>query len=156
MAKIRIADHADIPAMIALGRRLHAESERYAAVPFDVDKLTDTITMMLASPWHVILLAEVDDVLVGMFGGGVAPYFFSHSLFGADVSLFVAPEHRGSTIAVRLIKEWERLLSGDTRVKESILGISTGIDADRTKQLYERLGYRCVGYVMVKDNVSNS
>ena len=152
MAKIRPAGHSDIPALIALGRQMHAESPRFARVKFDADKLCTQLVTMIESVWCMILVAEEEGQIVGTIGGGVTPYYFSNELHGYEHWVYVALSHRGSSVGARLVKEWDNLLVSEG-IKESVLGISTEVDSERTKQFYERLGYRLAGYIMVKSNV---
>lgn len=152
--KIRPATDADIAQLVELGRLAHAESPRYCGVKFSKKRAREFATMLVFFEWALVLVAEADGHVVGALMGVVAPHCFSSQLYASDIFFYVEPAHRGSTVGARLLREWERLLVADGRVKESALGISSEIgDIERTRKLYEKLGYRTAGYMMVKQHV---
>lgn len=145
---IRPAAEADIPAITELARRMHAESPRYAHLPFDSARLGATARQILAT--GLVLLAELDAYPVGLMAGAVAPHFFSQALYGVELAVYVAPEHRGSRVALRMISRFEAWAKA-RGAGEMCLGISTGLDVPRTQALYERLGYRPSGVSLIKE-----
>lgn len=148
---IRKATVADVEALVALGKMGHEESPRYAHMSFDVERAVDFTEHVLENPWTLVLVAENDEhEVVGMLAGVVAPYFFAKALYASDVVFYVHPDYRGKTLGVQLLKEWDRVMSEDGRIVESTLGISSEISSDRTRALYEKLGYRAAGHLMVK------
>ena len=149
--KVRMADELDVPALVALGRAMHAESPRFSGVEFSESKVIDTTRELLRNPWSLVLVAERDGAVIGMIAGMVTEYFFGFERYAFDLVFFVSQEHRGSSAAVRLLSEWDRVLAEDGHVREAVLGISTGVNAERTQRLYERLGYRESGSILVKD-----
>lgn len=148
--EIRTATPDDVEQLVMLGRWAHAESPRYRGIEFDVERAKDFAHAMLRNPWAAFIVADDAGVLVGAFGGIVVPHFFSDERYASDVFMYVVPERRGSYVAVRLLRRWEAILRNDGRVRESLLGISSEVASDRTRNLYKRLGYRDAGYLMVK------
>lgn len=153
MVKIRQAAHADIPAIIEMGRALHAESPRFRGDSFSDVKIANRLRQLLGTAVTRgeggALIAEDGDRLVGLMAGYVAEEFFGYDRIATDYSLYVVPEYRGGTVGVRLIKAFEEWAwkAGATAIQP---GISTEIDADRTRGIYERLGYGMFGYLMIK------
>lgn len=143
---VRHATAEDIPALIALGRAMHAESPRFSRLPYSPERTANTINFLIAH--GVVLIAERGGQAVGMMGGMVAPQPFLDSLHGVELAVYVSPEHRGRT-GMRLIKSFEAW-AFDRGADEISLGISTEVDAERTAQLYERLGYRRSGITTIK------
>jgi GNAT superfamily N-acetyltransferase len=86
-----------------------------------------------------------DGELVAIFLGFVAPQFFGDGLGAKDLAMYVKPEHRGGMHFVRLVRAFERWakLRG---ARVCTLGQSTGVAMDRTRKLFERLGYITTGY----------
>lgn len=150
MVRIRSATILDTPALVELGRLMHAESPRFRRFDFDGEKIAQLAVMLIQSPDGILLVAEVDGELVGMYAGFVSEHFFGHDRFATDYVAFVAPAHRGGTVFIRLLAEFERQAAA-RGAKEVFPGVSTEVRADRTATLYERRGYRLSGYIAVKD-----
>lgn len=152
MAKIRFATEHDVPVIVELGRRMHAESPRFSFFEFSEEKAVETTCLALSD--GLLLVAEQDGGVVGMIAGLPGEHFFSRARYICDLVCYVLPDYRGTSIGSRLVREWDKVISeADLDLAESILGISTEVQPERTKELYERLGYRLSGYIMVKDNV---
>ena len=66
-----------------------------------------------------------------------------------DLCLFVTKPKRGGTAAYRLIKAFEAWAIAHGAVVLRF-GISTGVEADKTLKLYEKLGYKLEGYQVNK------
>ncbi len=147
---IRDAKLEDVPALVQLGKLAHNESPRYAHIKFDANAAADTTASLLQNQWALVLVAELDGEIVGCMAGMVMPYFFSRDYYGSDFFFYVAEGSRGRAAGVRLLARWDEILRADGRVVESSLGISSEIATDRTVELYERLGYRKAGHLMVK------
>ena len=124
----------DVDQLMRMCERMHQESV-YSFLPFDSQKVRETIDSYLEQPGvYGSFVAEVDRELVGMVGGFVTDYFFSHEKMASDSVLFVEKPYRGTRAAVRLIQAFERwaIASG---ARELCLGISTGVDTERTRTL---------------------
>lgn len=148
--EVRFATHEDVGALVELGREAHAESPRYARLEYAPSKVEDTARALLDNPYAIILIAEYRSKAIGVFAGMVVEHFFSNERYACDLILYVKQSHRGSSAAVRLLREWERALE-DADVSEFGLGISSEVNPERTRRLYERLGYRAAGYIMVRE-----
>lgn len=144
---IRVATEADIPRIVELGRHLHAESDEYACISYDPDKVAETMTGLISQS-GVIFLYERDGEIVGGLAGTVTEFWFSREKIACDYSLFIEPAHRHGLIAVRLVlafHAWSKIM-GARQIK---MGVTTGITgADR---LYQSLGMRHCGNLFSKD-----
>ena len=147
MANVRQANLSDIPQMVALGELMHQESPRYRMMDYSADKCAELGRSLIAQGG--LFVAEIDGVLVGMMAGCITEHFFGYDLMACDLVCYVLPEHRGSTTAVRLIKKFEAW-AFDHGAKVISLGVSTEVNSERTLALYERLGYRKAGGILVK------
>ena len=80
----------------------------------------------------------------------ITPQFFGDDLIAQDMGLYVKPEHRGGTAAVRLAKAYE-IWATTCGAKEIYLSQSTGCNIERTSALYEKMGYHIVGFLAKKE-----
>lgn len=144
--EIRPATRDDIPALIELGRAMHAESPRFSRHPYSPAKTAGTIDFLLAN--GAVFVAVKGGQAVGMMGGMVAPGWFTDEATAIELAVYVAPEHRGRT-GMRLIRAFEAWAFEHGAV-EVTLGITTEVDTERTAALYEHLGYRRAGLTTVK------
>lgn len=130
--------------VLRLALSMQRESD-YAAVPFDVEQTARSVLgMVVRNPNGFGVLAYSDEKPVGMICGGLAPYVFSKGSLASDYAWYVLPEHRGSRAAIRLLgifRKWA-VQSGAT---ELYMGITTNVEADRTGQLLQRMGFDHVG-----------
>lgn len=151
MVEVRPAELADVPAVLGLARRMHAESPRYRGRNFDESKVERTLQAVMtgALPGGA-LVAVSGGTVVGMIAGFVVEQFFGPDKTASDFALYVAPEHRGGSAGVRLVKTFEKLVRA-LGALDLTLGISAEIDAERVAGLYERLGYRRSGFTLVKE-----
>ena len=145
---VRQGDMDDIPSLIALGRRMHEESPRFRNMDYSEQKCA-LLGQGLVNQGGMFI-AEVDNIPVGMVLGAVAPHFFGDDLMAYDFVVYVAPEHRGGSLVVRMLKKFESW-AFSMGAKVVSFGVSTEIEADRTIALYQRLGYRVTGSIAVKE-----
>lgn len=141
---IRNATAGDIPALIELGTLMYLESRYSEYSPFDADKCAELAQNLIYSPSGCVLVAEKDGRVIGWLGGGIAEQFFSRQLMAFEYGLFVAPEHRGGSAGPRLARafiDWSK----EHGAAVINMGITTGVHAERTGQLYSRLGLQQTG-----------
>jgi len=97
----------------------------------------------------VIIIAIENNTIVGFISGFAHEYFFSNRLRVSDLGFYVKPEYRGSRVSLKLLKELENWAK-NLGIEDLHLGQTTAINMDKTKQFYERLGYKTVGFNTVK------
>ena len=124
--------------------KMVAESEFSYVVP---EK--QKILQLFKNPNAVAFLALENDQIVGFISGLVHEYFFSNRKRVSDLGFFVLPEYRGSRVALKLVKLLEAWAI-EKNANELHLGQTTGLDIDKTKRFYERLGFKTVGFNTVK------
>lgn len=135
---IREIQPEDIPNIMPMCVAMHAESE-YRNDGFSHDKMEDLLdrTQM---PNLLGLVSVHDNEITGMFIGTLTEHFFSHNTITCDLLLYVKPEYRGTRDGYQLIKgylAWAEEVEADV-VK---MGITTGINEEKTRKLYEKLGF---------------
>lgn len=139
---IRPATLADIPRLIELGRLLH-EFSSYAALRFVPTRVAETLEKLIGGE-GVVFVSERDGVVVGGLAGGLTQHWFSDELVAFDYSLFVDPQARNGITAAKLVAafvEWGRLRGART----VCMGITTGLDVERTARFYRALGLQDAG-----------
>jgi GNAT superfamily N-acetyltransferase len=145
-SRIRIIpwSDADRNQLLNLCRQMHAES-RYAFLPFDVAKVNLVLDLyMQEKRQRCALAAVIGDRVVGAVAGYVTEYAFCSELVASDQIVYVIPRSRGTLAAVRLIEAF-RVWARDQGARELVLGITTGVDARRTGELFEKLGFEFAG-----------
>lgn len=146
MTKIRFATVDDIPAMVDLGKAIHAET-RLARFPFNPKRLTTQFESILSPPRSdfCVLVAEKETRgLVGGFWGQISQYYFSDALVATDYMFFVVPDLRGTPVAVRLIhafRQWATNRGAD----EVCINMTTGIDIERFDRFLRHMGFTYTG-----------
>mgnify|MGYP001163923650 FL=1 len=147
--KVRYAKKSDIKIGVTLGAVMWAESS-FISSDFSKEKLYKWADALIDDENGFVAVAVDDnDILFGMYLGCIEQHFFGNDIYARDYLWFVEPTKRGGMAAVKLVKKFEEWAKerGATELRP---GISTGIYMDKTKGLYERLGYEHVGYLFKK------
>jgi len=125
------------------------ESPRFSRLGYSPDRCRELLAGLSGSPQGLVLVAEQDGVIVGALLGLASRHFFSDDITASELAVYVAPDARGGSAAGKLIRQFEGWAAEQGAV-DIVLGISTEVHADRTAQLYERLGYTPSGISLVK------
>jgi GNAT superfamily N-acetyltransferase len=142
---IRPAEYTDVPALVELGRIMHAESPVFSKLDFDAVKLYTTIGNVIEHGFACVY--ESNGHIRGVILAMICPHWFSRDLFSCDLALFIEPQHRGGIAAVRLLNAYAHWAM-DSGAKLIQFGIMTGVGVETTAQLCERLGWKRAGVVM--------
>jgi GNAT superfamily N-acetyltransferase len=149
VANIRRATAEDFPRLVELGHAMHQESPRFSKMPYSEEKIMTLLGGMCYHDNAIVLVAEREAEIVGMMLGFVAEQFFGPSKTASELVVYVTPEHRGGTVAPRLIyvfEDWAKWHG----CAEIVLGVSTEVAADRTAKFYQRMGYAHSGHTLIK------
>lgn len=140
---VRDATHDDIPALVALGAIMHAES-RHSFMAYGAEKVAETLRALIGSGF--VRVHVKDDVIDGVMVGYMGEPWFSTERVASELALFVIPGRRGGMAAWYLLSEFAAWAE-EQGAREITLAISTGVRIDETGQMYQRLGYEHVGGV---------
>ena len=87
--------------------------------------------------------------IVGFMCGYIGETFLNTQVNAYEQGVFVDPAHRGSMVAIRLIKNFE-LWAKANGAENVWLGQSVGQKMPSTLKFFERLGYSCQGFITCK------
>ncbi len=90
-----------------------------------------------------------DEEIVGLLVGVCFEYWFGTDKQIAGVAIYVKPGKRGTSAAGRLIRAYEKWAS-NLGIKEIGVSTSTGVETERTRGLFQRLGYTPAAYAYSK------
>jgi len=151
---VRLAhDASDIEAMITLGRRLLAES-RFRDLPYDEARLRQVGQYGLTHGNPGLLIAERDGHMQGMAVVVIGEHFFSSAKTATIQLLYVTPEARGGSAAVKLLKAIRRV-AANVQVHDLHLNVTTGIEPAKTDRFLRRLGFRQTGGNYVLEGIED-
>lgn len=142
-------DVSYLPQVMALAREMHAESAAHSFLLLDEDVLAEQFRLSMTVPDAHLLLAVRDGTVLGAMFGVIREPYFTRERVAYDMAWFMLRSERGSSLAVRLLREFEKW-AAKRGAKAVMLGQSTGVDIERTTRLYERLGYATVGVNAVR------
>lgn len=131
---VRDATQADLPALVAMGRRFRAETVYRDRLAEHVDQMTRTAHALIEGAGTVIFVAERDGVLIGMLGGGLFTHPLAGSLYAGELFWWVDPDARGA--GLRLLRSFERWARAHGAVCLQMVAPTPDVE-----QLYTRLAF---------------
>jgi GNAT superfamily N-acetyltransferase len=143
MVQFREATLQDFPQIAKLGRLMHEESS-YSGLEFSESRLYVVFELYIREPDRLIILAERDGEILGLYAGYVSKYYFSEELVANDIAWFVVKEKRGSSIGLKLLNIFERWAKAKG-VSEIRIKYSTDINPKAFDSLMSKRGYSNVG-----------
>lgn len=146
---IREMSQGDVEYSVRLAKDMHHESW-FSHYDFDINKARQLWDRKVAQPDNYCLfVAEEDGAVIGVFAGIAFEHFFGNDKVASDLILYVDPDRRGGTAAPRLIKAYEQW-ARDVGCKDIQIGVSTGVQVERTARLFEKLGFGHRAYIFRK------
>ena len=147
---VRAMKPGDEPLIVALGKRMAEESEYFSNHTIDHSKWYDTCYRALVLDDYQAYVNEEDGVINGLWAGMIAPVWFAEDYKVVDIVFYVDKQKRGSTIAFHLLNAAEHWAKSKG-VKSLTIGLSSGIDTERTVCFLNRIGYNNSVVVMEKE-----
>jgi len=139
-----------VETILELGRKAHQES-RYAKYPFDGSKCLMILNSCLTLDETFCIVLEHEDQIVGFAAGYLVEHFFTSQRFANDMLVYVAPEYRsksGGSILIKAFEDHVRENFGDIPI---VMGITTGVEPERSASLYEFMGFKQCGTLFTKE-----
>jgi GNAT superfamily N-acetyltransferase len=141
---IKTYEPGDWPAFLRLVKQLHAEGA-VRTLQFD----ERAMLKMVEKPGLFIEMAWIGGEAVGLFTGLVEETFFGPDIVAHQHLLYIEPAHRGGILAAQMMHRFETwaLLQN---AKEIWVSQATGIQPERTRKLFEALGFKTIGFIARK------
>lgn len=140
---IRDATFDDLDALVSIGAAMHEES-RFSVLAYEPAKVRATLAALIGKQY--VKVVERNGEVIGGFAGMVTPHWCSHNLVAYDFGLFMLKEHRGGGTAAHLLNGF-RKWALEKGAKLVTIGISTGVEIEKTRELYDRLQFKTIGYI---------
>lgn len=144
---IRRADLEDERQVVELGEEMAKTSPAHVNAVYRRDKASATFRGFLAQPTAAVWVAERDGAILGAMAGICVDHWCFDGKTASDLILYVRPGERGAWVGVNLVRAYRRwaIEQGAERI---YLGTSTGIEPERFRALFQRLGFEHVGYAL--------
>lgn len=143
MAEIRRATFDDVPRMVELGQSMHDESPRFRDRAYNPERAKFSMEAVIGMNRGLAMVAEADGQIVGGIVALAVEHYACDFLQACDLALFIHPEHRGGTLAARLVRayvKWAVSIGAEPNIQ-----LNTGVDPERTAQLLGALGAKQTG-----------
>jgi len=148
--EIRRFEMDDFDRLLDLAELMRYESPAFRDYEMDQGKLLALGQAAIDNADQVFgAVAIKDDEIIGFMLGMCTEHYFSKVKLACDLALYVAKQSRGGTAGMRLITAFEKW-AVNTGASLLTMGISTGIDTDRTAALYAKLGMQEEGIIFKK------
>jgi len=129
---------------------MHKESG-YSVIEYSREKIQAILVNAVILPDVLGLVVEDDDGIYGLMVAFISEHWCSTDRIAYDFGLYIKSEKRGGMAAIRMIRYYKKWAE-ERGAKMISLGTSTGVNTERVSRLYERLGFKKVGYLFRKGN----
>lgn len=138
----------DIDEVVELAAVMYRESVNYRRLEFSPERVREMVVMVMQNGFAVV--AVKDGRIIGLMAGSLVQPAFSRDLMACDFLLYILPQHRGGTAAIRLINAYVRW-ARQGGAKMITVGVTAGIDNDAAIAFYKAMGFRASGVQMMMD-----
>lgn len=139
---IRQGRFSDIKGIIKVFEEAHDKSVSFH-VPINIKELTKSLQIIINSREHCCFVTEIDGQIEGVMLGVSNPMWYTRMRQATDLFLYTTDKGKGTGAwLMRRFISWAKRQPG---VKEIMVGVSSGIDYERTIELYKRMGAKQVG-----------
>ncbi|GAA4647919.1 hypothetical protein GCM10023116_01810 [Kistimonas scapharcae] len=146
MAVIRRMEVADVRRVVEMGHSLRNES-RYAEYDFNFDRATDFVARHVSSDTYAGFLLEVEGEIVGVLLAYSTYIYFGHDVVAQESAFFIEPEYRGKKYLELLVNAYLKW-AHKQGAKCAYLGVTTGVNEDRTVASLEKHGFHRFGSLL--------
>ena len=150
---VRTFQRKDFARLLELADDMRVESPKYRNLGIDNEKLLELGALCVDRADYmcglVAIIRKGAENIEGFFLGCCTEFYFNHNKNASDLALYVPQTRRGGVAAVALIKGYEDWAEG-VGAQEMSLGITTGVNEDKTVGMYEKLGFKRSGIICTK------
>lgn len=132
----------DVPELVALITKMVDKTFFEAPTPEKIKRLIDRTNGYFECAVH-------EGSIVGFLCGYVGETFLNNQFNAYDQGVFVTQEHRGGKVSIKLIRNFEDW-ARSKGAKNNWMSQSVGHKQDSTLKFFQRLGYKCQGFVTCK------
>jgi GNAT superfamily N-acetyltransferase len=140
---IKTFEPEDWPHFISLVRALYAESTFSGDLVLNERGVLEALKK--EGMWGVLAYNENEEA-IGMCFAYVEKPYFSSDLIATQHYFYILPAFRGNGVAKELFGAFE-MWARDQGVSECWVSQATGIEVDRTREVFEHFGYQTVGFI---------
>lgn len=154
---IRFATVQDIPALVLLGKRMHAIT-RFKSFDYNEERVAGALRAAIEQGQgrYVCFVAEDSTGrVVGVLLAVLEQHIFSEQLTASIMHYDVLPESRMGGWGVRLLKAFEQW-AANRNVIELSFGINSGAEHTTVGDFAMKMGFEIVGANFVKQTVGMS
>ena len=134
--EIRKADYSDVSDLYRMLTSMHSQTTLPVS-PMRKEKVTDMICAAIGK--GVVYIATEKNKLLGSIGGMSTSDWWSTDEYLADLWFYVFPEHRKSSIAIKLVKTFINY-GKEVKLKIKLGNVYSG-DIKRKDDFFNRLGF---------------
>jgi GNAT superfamily N-acetyltransferase len=148
---IRFATVEDIPALVALGKRMHAIT-RFRAFDYDDERVSQALHAALVEGrgrYVCFVAVDSDKQLAGTLLAVLERHIFSEQLTASVMHYDVLPERRMGGYGLRLMKAFEQWAI-NRKAAEISFGVNSGEGCEQVGSFARRIGFAVVGENFVK------
>lgn len=146
--QVRDAGHLDLLILAKLAEEYAQEVTEMKQHPVDARVLMQGLAATISNPTGYLKVLSADGRIVGGFWGCLTNMPWSSIPIAQDIIIFVSKEYRG--YGKLLIDDWLKW-SESMGAKEVCLSTGSGINTETTCKLFERYGFRKIGYMYSKE-----
>ena len=142
---IRFATPDDIPALVELGRRMHAIT-RFRCYSYDEARVAAALRKILGerSRYACFVAEGAGGAIAGALIAVLERHIFSEALVASVMHFDVLPEKRMGGYAVKLLVALERW-AANRNAAEIALGVNSALNGDAITTFAQRIGFSHVG-----------
>lgn len=99
---MRSAEERDLENILEMSKAFYATTHHARNIPLDEGSVIHLVNLLLEG--GILLVAEIDEEVVGMIGGYVHPYIFNNNVMQlGEIVWYVKPEHRATRAGLLLL-----------------------------------------------------
>jgi len=147
----KIQSQEDLIEILKTGKEFHSQS-RFGKHTLDLRRIVQYLEKAEKVPEGMFFVYEKDSTgkVIAYFLGAMTVHPLMQIKVAVDLSFFVHPEHRGTKLFYTMLKAFENWAekNGATYTQ---LSHTSGIETEKSSQLFEKLGYQNIGAIFMKE-----
>ena len=141
-ATLRKPEEKDLPLVIDVSREFH-EASWFSYTQFSYSRIADLFFACVETgpdKFGEVAVNEADQC-VGFFTGGAQEHYWSNTRMAVDLAFYIQPEYRTFRLAKDMIESFENWAQHIAGCQSIMLGVTAGLQPEKTARLYAKLGY---------------